>query len=131
MKTTKYLILAAVLAGGLLVLGLPGQAAEKAGKDERRAKAAAAKDRAQQVAEELNLTAEQKEKVKPILQEEREKMRGLKDLAPDQRREKVKELRKEVADKLKPILTPEQLEKWQKLRAQRQGKHGAKKADAK
>jgi protein CpxP len=131
MKTAKYLIMAAVIAGGLLVLGLPGQAAEKAGKSERRARADAAKDRLQQISKELNLTPEQKEKVKPILQAEREKLRGLRDLAPDQRREKAKEIRKEMGDKLKAILTPEQLEKWQKMRQQRLGKRGEKKTEHK
>jgi Spy/CpxP family protein refolding chaperone len=134
MKTTKYLLLAACVLGGLLLSGSPGQAAEKSGKGDRHARAAAAKDRLQQMAEELNLTPEQKEKVKPILQEEAQKLRALRQdasLSPEQKREKARELRQELVNKLKPILTPEQLEKWQRLHAQRPGKRGEKKAETK
>lgn len=124
MKTVKHLVLAAVVAGGLLALNLQAQ---DAGKTEKKdGKRPDAKERANRMAEELNLTAEQKEKIKPILQAEREKMQGLRDLAPEQRREKMQEVRKDIETKLKPILTAEQLEKWKKLREQRGGKRGEK-----
>ena len=127
MKTLKYLLLAAVLASGLLALDAQaGPGGKKQG-----GKRAEAKDRAATIADELGLSAEQKEKVKPILAAEREKLKGLKDLTPEERRVKIKDVRKETAEKLKPILTAEQLEKWQKLREQRQGKRGGKAAEKK
>ena len=122
MKAVKYLLMAAVIAGGLLALNLQAQDANKAEKKD--GKRATAEERLKQMGEELNLTAEQKAKIKPILEAEREKWQSLRDLAPEQRREKMQEMRKGMEAKLKPILTAEQLEKWQKLRQQRGGKAG-------
>lgn len=124
MKTLKYLVLAAAVAGGLLALNLQAQPTDKA--ERKGGKRPDTQARLNQMAEQLNLTAEQKEKVKPIMEAEREKMQGLRDLAPEQRREKMQEIRKDQEAKLKPILTPEQFEKWKKLRDQRGGKRGEK-----
>lgn len=124
MKTVKYLVLAVAVAGGLLALNLQAQPTEKA--ERKGGKRPDTQARLTQMAEQLNLTAEQKEKIKPILEAEREKMQGLRDLAPEQRREKMQEVRKDVEAKLKPILTPEQFEKWKKFRDQRGGKRGEK-----
>ncbi len=121
MKAVKYLLMAAVIAGGLLALNLQAQ---DTGKERKGGKRPDAQARLNQMGEQLNLTAEQKEKIKPLLEKEREKMQGLRDLAPEQRREKMQELRKEMEPKYKAILTTEQFEKWQKLRQQRGGKAG-------
>ena len=78
-------------------------------------------DRLKQVSEELKLTDEQKEKVKPVLQEQAKKVRELrdnKDLSRQDRVAKLKEIREGVDTKVKAILTPEQLEKWNKLRSE-------------
>lgn len=131
MKTWNYLTLAALVAAGSLMVGTsPARAAEKAAKRERPARTSVAQDRLQQMAEQLNLTADQKEKIKPILQEEAEKLKTIRrdtNLTPEQKREKARELRAEIANKLKPILTPEQLQKWQK-RGPAAGPRGEKKA---
>lgn len=124
MKTLKYLVLAAAVAGGLLALNLQAQPTDKA--ERKGGKRPDTQARLNQMAEQLNLTAEQKDKVKPIMEAEREKMQGLRDLAPEQRREKMQEIRKDQEAKLKPILTPEQFEKWKKIRDQRGGKRGEK-----
>ena len=126
MKTMKYLLLAAVIAGGLLALNTQAGPKGEKPSDKQNAKRAEAKSRVEKMAEELGLSAEQKEKIKPILAEEREKLRGMKDLTPEQRQTKAKEARKEIAEKLKPILTPEQFEKWQNMRKQQGGKKGGK-----
>lgn len=120
MKTIRCGLLVAMIAGGLLALNAQAQPADKDGK--KGGKHAEAKARGQQLAEELGLNAEQKEKLKPILKEEREKIQGLKDLPQNQRREKAKEIRKGITEKVKPILTPEQFERWEKLRAQHRAK---------
>jgi len=76
-------------------------------------------ERLQQISEELKLSDEQKEKLKPVFQEQAKKARELradKDLSKEDRLAKVKELREGMNTKLKAILTPEQLEKWNKLR---------------
>lgn len=70
------------------------------------------------IAKILDLTDDQKAKVQPILDAEREKMRALfqdSSLSQDDRRAKMKAIRDDVNAQLKPILTPEQFEKWQKI----------------
>lgn len=76
-------------------------------------------DRLQALATALSLTDDQKAKLKPIIQEEGEKLRALRqDTALDQeaRRTKSQELRKTYAAKIKAVLTPEQAEKFDKMR---------------
>ena len=76
--------------------------------------------RLQRIADELKLTDEQKAKLKPIFAEQQKRMtelRGDKDVSREDRMAKAKEMREDLAAKLKPILTPEQLEKWNKDRA--------------
>jgi hypothetical protein len=78
-------------------------------------------DQLQTIADELKLSDEQKEKIRPIVREQARKVRELrqdKDLSRQDRLAKFKELRESTAEKLKPILSAEQLEKWQKLRSE-------------
>jgi len=82
-------------------------------------KGAQLKERLERIAAELQLTDQQKEQARPIIREFLEQGRSLRQdtsLTAQERREKMKDLRQEAAAKLKPILTPEQLEKWQNLR---------------
>jgi len=77
--------------------------------------------------ESLGLTAEQKAKVEPILLDMRKQMNEVRTntaVAPVAKRLKVKEIREATAVKLKDILTPEQLEKWQKQTAGPRGLAG-------
>ena len=74
------------------------------------------------VASELGLTDEQKAKLKPIFAAEGAKMKALRDdasLSREQKREKFRTIREEIAAQVKPILTAEQLAKWQAMRAAR------------
>lgn len=82
------------------------------------------KARIEQVAKELNLTAEQKEQLKPLLQQELQQARAIRQdatLSAADKRAKLKALREEMAPKMKQILTPEQLAKWQKMRQEHRG----------
>jgi len=66
---------------------------------------------------ELNLTEEQKERLKPLYQEQMEKLRELRQdssLSMAEKLEKVKALNKEIAPKLKKVLDAAQFAKWQK-----------------
>jgi Spy/CpxP family protein refolding chaperone len=68
-------------------------------------------------AEQLNLTDDQKPKVKAIEDSQRQKMQELsKDtsLSPEARQAKRKAVVEETAQQLKAVLTPEQFDKWQK-----------------
>ena len=72
--------------------------------------------------EELKLTDQQKEQIKEANKAQGEKMRGLPDLPPKERQEKVKALHEEMDKKMKGILTAEQYEKWHKTREQERTK---------
>ncbi len=86
-------------------------------------------DRMQMMSEALKLTDEQKEKLKPIFKEEGEKLRAVFEDQNSSREEKagkMREIREAGAAKIKPILTAEQLSKWEELRAEAQKKRKQK-----
>ena len=79
-----------------------------------------------QLAQQLNLTDDQKTKVKTILDAQQQKIRDLRtdtSVAPEDRRAKVQSIREEAKAQMKTALTPEQFDKWQKMgpRNQRPG----------
>ena len=79
----------------------------------------AGQDAMQRLADELKLTKEQREKLRPILFEEftqRQSLRKNDKLSREESLAKFKELHAATTAKVKPILSPEQLEKWVKLR---------------
>jgi periplasmic protein CpxP/Spy len=81
------------------------------------------------VAQELNITADQKQQLKPILQEEAQKVKALRadtSLSQQQKRQKLQEIRQDLLAKIKPILTPQQLAKWQQLRGEKHAARGHK-----
>jgi Spy/CpxP family protein refolding chaperone len=70
------------------------------------------RDRFEQMAEQLQLTADQKTKVQEIFTDTREQLRAV-------RREsepKVNEIRRQADGRLQTVLTPEQWEKFQSIR---------------
>lgn len=88
-------------------------------------------DRIAKLNTELGLTDEQKAKVKPVFAANAEKMKALRDdksLTREQKQEKFRALGEDLSAQIKPILTPEQLVKWQTMREAHRGpgpQHGA------
>lgn len=83
--------------------------------------------RIDRMATELKLTDEQKTKVTALFKADAEKRKEFRDdtaLSREDRREKNQALMKEENKKLKEILTPEQFEKWEKMRPQARGRGG-------
>lgn len=76
---------------------------------------------ADQLAEQLGLSAEQKAKVAEIIKAQREQMQAL---APEERREKGRAIMQETRKSINAVLTPEQQAKWKEM--QPQGAKGAK-----
>jgi len=83
------------------------------------------------MAECLGLSEDQKAKIKPILEEnfkEKQALRADKNLTRDQRRAKMQELRVQLHEKVKPLLTPEQNSKvasmWKATGKHCKGKKG-------
>jgi Spy/CpxP family protein refolding chaperone len=72
---------------------------------------------------ELKLTDEQKPKVKAVLEDQEKKLQGV---PREERRDKMREMRPEMAKKMKEILTAEQYTKWEQLRGGPGGKKGGK-----
>ena len=121
MKRSTYAMLAAVVAGGLIGLGSVTQAQEApkpAAKANTNAPAARAPmDRTEYWGRLLELNAEQKDKLRPILDEEAKKyaeLRTQREITQQDRAAKAKEIREAISAKVKPILTPEQWEKHTK-----------------
>ena len=68
--------------------------------------------------QQLNLTPEQKEKLRPIVTEQGDQLSAVRldeHLPPDQKRAKTLAIREAFRPKIAAVLTPEQLEKWKKL----------------
>ena len=126
MKMTKTIALAVLVAGSLLAgTALQAQDAPK------EKPAMHGRPNADQIAKSLNLTDDQKTKVKAALKDQQTKMKALhgdKTLSTSDRRAKIKEIHEATQAKLKEILTPEQLEKWQKMQHNHQ--HGGAKPAA-
>lgn len=74
-------------------------------------------ERVQEAIQELNLTDAQKEQLRPLYEEQMEKLRDLHQdtsLSMPEKLEKLMAMHKEVAPKLKKVMTPEQYAKWEK-----------------
>jgi periplasmic protein CpxP/Spy len=128
MKVSKY-ILMTLFVGSLAAFGPALRAADNDAKPAEDKPApgarAAVRQRLQEISKSLDLTNEQKQKLRPIFREQAGKLRELrdeKDLSRQDRLAKLKELRQGLDAKVKPILTPEQLEKWNKLRSEGPGR---------
>lgn len=70
------------------------------------------------LSEQLNLTPEQKEKLRPIVTEEGDQLHDVRRdqrLRPEQKNAKLLAIREEFAPKIGAVLTPEQQEKWKKI----------------
>ena len=81
----------------------------------------AAMQKAQAIAQELNLTPQQKEKILPILVNEVPKVNAIRNdnsLSRTQKMEKVKAIHQQTDPQMKAILSPEQYQKLKQIRLQ-------------
>lgn len=130
MKNSPKFILAGLvlLAASVLRAAEPtspsaGKPDRPPGRPERREEM---RENAQKMAEELNLTDEQKAKTKAIHDQTGDALKAIhKDasLSEEQKREKAKALRDSTQEQVRALLTPEQQAKAKEMR----GKHGNKK----
>lgn len=82
--------------------------------------------RGERLFKELNLTDDQKEKIKPIMKDRRDKMQALKEdssITQDQKKEKAKEIMHSTNEQIKAILTPDQQKKFEQLMADMKAHH--------
>lgn len=125
MKMHKISLLAAVAAGALFAL-TPSLRAEdkpakapKAERPEGGPRGGQRMDMLKEMAEKLELTADQKAKLQEAFKAQRENRKDLKDATPEERRAAMKEAREAMDAKIKEILTPEQYAKWEKIRQEK------------
>ena len=79
-------------------------------------------NRMQKLSQELNLTADQQAKIKPIFQQARAQGKTIHQdasLTKEQKMAKMKELHQTTMAQMNEILTPEQQAQWKQLREQR------------
>jgi Spy/CpxP family protein refolding chaperone len=116
MNRTKHALTFLVVAGALgfhTALGADTNAPAAASSGDRMA---AWRQRLEERAKELNLTDEQKDKVRTILRENLGKLRDLRQdtaLSQAEKMEKAKAIREEIRAEFKKVLTPEQFKQWQ------------------
>jgi Spy/CpxP family protein refolding chaperone len=125
MKVTKPMIIAALVAGNLLAWNLASRAADTntppAGTPpagQRGPGGPGGGGGFDRLAQQLELTADQKPKVQAIIDASRQKMMELRQdtsLSQDDRTAKRKALRDDLTSQMKAVLTPEQFDKWQKM----------------
>lgn len=80
----------------------------------------------QMLTEKLNLTDEQRTKLKPILQDQSEQLKAVHDdtsLSPDQRTAKMKAIHASFRDQVNAVLTPEQQAKLKEMKHEAAEKH--------
>lgn len=125
MKANKMTFIAAMALGSMLALGTafaaetnaPAASAPPAGGPPPGGQGMRGRGpNLEQLAKDLNLTDDQKEKVKAVLDDQRQKMGELRNVPQDERRTKMQALREEVNTKMKAILNEEQYAKWEKSR---------------
>ena len=78
-----------------------------------------AADRLQKMAQELNLTDAQKEKIKPIVEDEAKQLQALRDdssLSRRQKMSKFKAIHSQSASQIRPLLTPDQQKKLDQMK---------------
>jgi|ERR1043166_628308 Spy/CpxP family protein refolding chaperone len=110
MKNRTHLVISA-LSIAIFVLLAPTSFAQKAG----------AMSKAQAIAQQLNLTPQQKEKVLPILIDEGPKVQAIKNdnsLSKMQKMQQLRAIHQQTDPQMKAILSPEQYQKLQAIRQQ-------------
>ena len=110
MKNHAHLVIAAVLTAIFALLS-PVSFAQKG----------AAMSKAQAIAQQLNLTPQQKEKILPILADEVPKVQAIKNdnsLGKIQKIQQLKAIHQQTDPQMKSILSPEQYQKLQTIRQQ-------------
>lgn len=120
MKIQKCSLIAALALGSLLA-GSGISHAQSTNAPARGARRGSIQQRVDRMNSELNLTADEKTKVTALFEadaKKRQELRADTSMDREQKRTKGRELMAEQEKKLKEILTPEQFEKWQKLRQQ-------------
>jgi periplasmic protein CpxP/Spy len=121
-KTRMFLLVASVL-GACLGLGLvafagQGEQGPPPKGEHREMRRESVDERLAHMSERLNLTQEQKEKIRPILQHQVDQWKALRadtSLSEEDRHAKAREIGKSTHEQIAQILTPEQRDKMKEM----------------
>jgi len=86
----------------------------------------------QMLSEKLSLTDDQKAKLKPILQDQMQQMKAVREdssLSQEQKRAKMQSIHESLHDQINAVLTPEQQVKFKQMRQEQMEKHKRMKED--
>jgi protein CpxP len=123
---TKRIVLTALMGAALFGASLPMRAADEKPKSSENQGAGRqnrpnVEERVNNFAKEANLSDEQKQKLKGILEQEQGKMRDLRQdtsSSREDRRSKTQDIRKDTDAKVKALLNADQYAKWEKMRSE-------------
>lgn len=130
MSNTRWSVLAILLlsAAGLTFAqtAQEPQAATPDKHGEMHHNAESADQHLQMLSEKLNLTDEQKAKLKPILQDQQKQVKAVREdasLSPEQKQAKMKSIHESLHSQINAVLTPEQQTKFNEMQREHMGKH--------
>ncbi|HZQ24716.1 MAG TPA: hypothetical protein VFA89_18150 [Terriglobales bacterium] len=90
-----------------------------------------AENRVRAIANQLDLTPQQRDQIRPIVKQEAERIEAVKNdtsLSPEQKQEKIREIHQTYRPQIANVLTPEQKRKFKEMkqegREHRRGMHG-------
>jgi biopolymer transport protein ExbB/TolQ len=135
MKRNSIRLMACLVLCGLMVSVATAQDTKAAPR-----RGANVEQRLEQLDKQLQLTADQKTKLKTYFEGERKKMQDMRadtSLTREQRQEKMRAVRENLNKEMKSVLTPDQFTKWEKERdkmreeMKQKAKQGGKKAEEK
>jgi Spy/CpxP family protein refolding chaperone len=130
MKKNKTRLMTVLALGGLLAVTSMAFAQNANAGNGGQRRGGSVQQRVDRMATELNLTDDQKTKVTTLFESQAKKRQELQNLAPEDRREKARAMMQETNKKLKEILTPEQIKKWQEIRSQGRQRQGGAAPDS-
>jgi Spy/CpxP family protein refolding chaperone len=122
----SMLTIVVVLASCLLLAGQTNAAPQTSPQGHEAMGATSPDTRLQMLSEKLNLTEDQKAKLKPIFEEQAKQMKAVRDdasLTPEQKAAKKKAIHEATHDQINAMLTPEQQEKFKEMKREGMEKH--------
>jgi Spy/CpxP family protein refolding chaperone len=134
----KKLFLSAALAAAITAAGIPAVA--QTATDQQSATSGAATQNApqqgrrgfhhragfQHISKELNLSQQQQDQLKPIMEKQRQEIQAIRkdtSLTADQKKQKFQALHQDFQNQMNGVLTPEQQQQWQQMKAQGKQRH--------
>ena len=121
MKVSSFKLVAVAALGTWLAASSASSAQDTNVTRRTERRGPAVQQRVERMTTELNLNPDQQAKVKALLEKQAKERREIfsdTNLPRDERREKMRTLNQDETKELKSILTPDQFEKWKKLREQ-------------